>query len=343
MAAIACQARNIPREARAPLVKISVKSRPMNYRSISDLTATIRANLHRLSPETDLIVGIPRSGMFAGSIVALTLNLPIVDLESFLANREIRGGERFAHARSTLRYPQDAKNPLILDDSIARGNARQLVRQRLIDAGWSRPLPFGVIYAAPQNKHLVDVYLELVPYPRAFEWNLMHLPLITECCVDIDGVLCVDPQPEENDDGAAYLRFLQSAATLVRPTFEIGYLVTSRLEKYRAPTEEWLASRGITYRHLHMLDLPTAAARRAAGAHATFKARIYREQKDSPLFIESERHQAHEIAQLAGKPALCFSSQELFQPGASLQKFQADTRRLRGKIFRRLRKILQRD
>jgi uncharacterized HAD superfamily protein len=313
----------------------------MNYRSVADLAATVRANLHKIPAGTDLIVGVPRSGMFAGTLVGLLLNLPVVDLESFIANSEIMGGERFAASRAAMRFPREAKQPLIMDDSIARGHALIRVRQRLAESGWDRPIPFAVVYAAPQNRTEVDVWLDLVPYPRAFEWNLMHLPLITECCVDIDGVLCLDPREEENDDAGAYLKFLQSANSLVLPTFEIGHLVTSRLEKYRAPTEDWMSRHGVKFRHLHMLNLPNAEARKRAAAHGAFKAEVYKAQKDSPLFIESERHQAVEIAHRSGKPVLCFSTQELITPDVSLQRLQADGRRLRGKIVKRLRRILK--
>ena len=56
----------------------------MNYRSVNDLNHCIVANLHRLPRDIDLVVGIPRSGVLAASLIALHLNLPLVDLDGFI-------------------------------------------------------------------------------------------------------------------------------------------------------------------------------------------------------------------------------------------------------------------
>jgi uncharacterized HAD superfamily protein len=170
--------------------------------------------------------------------------------------------------------------------------------------------------------------------PRVFEWNVMHREFLLECCVDIDGVLCVDPTPEQNDDGDRYLDFLAQTQPRFLPTCQIGHLVTSRLEKYRPATIDWLHRHGIEYRHLHMLDLPDGQIRRMLNAHAGFKAQVYRKARKTSLFIESERPQAIEIAQLSGKPVLCFSSQELFQPGMSLALIEHKGRKLAYQLAR---------
>ncbi|WP_287086264.1 hypothetical protein [Mesorhizobium sp.] len=44
------------------------------------------------------------------------------------------------------------------------------------------------------------------------------------------------------DDGPAYEKFLSEALPLFGPTRKIGWLVTSRLEKYRNHTGAWLQS-----------------------------------------------------------------------------------------------------
>ena len=56
----------------------------MNFRTISDLNKTINDNLHRIPQDIDIVVGVPRSGMLAASIISLLLNLPLSDLESFI-------------------------------------------------------------------------------------------------------------------------------------------------------------------------------------------------------------------------------------------------------------------
>jgi uncharacterized HAD superfamily protein len=157
---------------------------------------------------------------------------------------------------------------------------------------------------------MVDFHFEVCRLPRAFEWNFMTNPILESACVDIDGVLCVDPTPEQNDDGPAYESFLDSAAPLHRPSRRIFALVTSRLEKYRVQTEKWLAGQNIEYGHLHMMDVPDMATRRRLGNHADFKAAFYAKSK-ARLFIESEPRQALRIAEMTDKPVLCVSNCEM--------------------------------
>ncbi len=159
---------------------------------------------------------------------------------------------------------------------------------------------------------------EVVPQPRMFQWNVMHHWFLGQSCVDIDGVLCADPTNEENDDGPAYEKFLRGALPLHRPSRKIGYLVTSRLEKYRPQTEAWLARHGVQYGKLVMLDLPSKKERQRQSAHGTFKADFFRN-SDAVLFIESEYDQALKIANAAGKAVLCWETQEIVSP-SSLQE-----------------------
>jgi uncharacterized HAD superfamily protein len=171
---------------------------------------------------------------------------------------------------------------------------------------------------------------------------LFHRNELAQCCVDIDGVLCNDPTHEENDDGPRYLRFLESATPLARPTYRIGHLVTSRLERYREPTVRWLAAHGIQFDQLHMLDLPTAEERRRRGSHASFKAQVFRSIDTAELFIESDPQQAIEIARLAGKPVLDYTSQRLAEPVWNAALLAQSYANLRHRIFNRLQRAFAR-
>lgn len=291
----------------------------MNYRSIADLSRVIREGAHKVPADVDLIVGIPRSGMLPANMLALHLNRKVCDLSSFLGNLPIMHGYTRQSSHAQLNFPQDAQHILVIDDSVNSGASMEAAKGLMEKAVAGKRVTYSAAYATADSTHKVDIHFEVVPQPRAFEWNLMHRSLLDECCVDIDGVLCHDPLPEENDDGAAYRKFLLGARPLVVPTYPVGHLVTSRLEKYREETMAWLSMRGIVYRHLHMLDLPDAATRRNLGAHGIFKASIYASLTDARLFIESEPYQALEISRKAGKPALCYSNQTLYSPGFSYQ------------------------
>ena len=133
---------------------------------------------------------------------------------------------------------------------------------------------------------------------------------IENSCVDIDGVLCVDPTQEENDDGERYRFFLEHATPKIIPTRKIKYLVSSRLEKYREETENWLATNKVAYEKLFMMD-STAEERRKKGLHAVFKSEVYK-QSDCWLFIESEPWQAAHISKETGKLVYCIKDNRFY-------------------------------
>jgi uncharacterized HAD superfamily protein len=161
----------------------------------------------------------------------------------------------------------------------------------------------------------VDIAFEICPLPRFFEWNFMHHSALRNACVDIDGVLCRDPVPEENDDGPRYREFMSSVPPLHVPTVLVRTIVTCRLEKYRAETTEWLARHGVQYTELVMLDLPSKAERIRLGGHARFKAEVFRA-RPSRIFIESSVGQAFRIADLARKPVFCVESSSIVFPSS---------------------------
>jgi uncharacterized HAD superfamily protein/hypoxanthine phosphoribosyltransferase len=289
----------------------------MQYRSIADMNATIARSLHRLPGDIDLVVGIPRSGILAANLVSLTANIQMTDLDSFVAGKVFSSGitKRSAALGRTL---AEMRRVLILDDSINGGSAMREARVKAAAAGIPRDrLIFAAVYGTYERYEEADLVFEVVPQPRLFQWNVMHHKFLGQSCVDIDGVLCVDPTNEENDDGPAYVQFLQEARPFYVPTRKIAALVTSRLEKYRPQTEAWLTKRGIQYDQLVMLDLPSKEERQRLAAHGRFKAEVYR-RSDAVLFIESEHDQAVNIAKLSGKPVLCVETQEMFTPTSAL-------------------------
>lgn len=144
-----------------------------------------------------------------------------------------------------------------------------------------------------------------------FEWNYLHHKLLENACFDIDGVLCNDPTPEQNDDGKKYIEFIRNAPLRVTPTFKIGYLVTSRLEKYRKDTEYWLKKNNIQYEHLIMMQFKTKEERIKSGSHGKFKGENYKKFENTNLFVESELHQAVEFAEISGKVVFCTENQSV--------------------------------
>jgi uncharacterized HAD superfamily protein/hypoxanthine-guanine phosphoribosyltransferase len=286
----------------------------VNYRSVVNLSESIQKNLHKLPSDIDLIVGVPRSGMLAGCLMALYLNLNVCELDGYKRNELLQKGATRKTRHDWIKYPSDAKHVLIVDDSIDSGLSIKMVKEKLKGVTYGSKTTFCAIYSSTENHEGVNIYFELVKLPRVFEWNLMHRPALSQYCLDVDGVLCLDPSEHENDDGILYRKFLENAKPLMIPSFPVGHLVTSRLEKYRAETEQWLDRHNIEYRNLHMLDLPDAATRRRLACHAKFKSEVYKSLDEAQLFVESATSQAKEIARLAGKPVLSFEDQVIYRP-----------------------------
>jgi uncharacterized HAD superfamily protein/adenine/guanine phosphoribosyltransferase-like PRPP-binding protein len=310
----------------------------MRYKSIADLAADTRANLFKVPADVDLIVGVPRSGLLAASLLGLLLNRKFCDVAAFVENRRLEAGTRTVGGPELV-VPQDARRVLVMDDSVGTGAAMRTVREVVGAASPGARVLYGAAYVAPSATSLVDLFFEVVPLPRIFEWNLFHRGEMERFCVDIDGVLCPDPTDGENDDGRRYREFVLQATPLVRPSQRIGHLVTSRLERYRAETERWLDQAGIAYEHLHMLDLPSAMERRRRRVHASYKADVYSRLPDALLFIESDTAQANEIARLSGRPVLDYGRQFLVQPPYNAAWASSQARSLPRRIARRLRTL----
>ncbi len=284
----------------------------MNYRSIADMNRIILRRLHILPRDFDLIVGVPRSGMLPANLLALYLNKPYTDIHSFLNGRIYSAGERGKNF--------DLKNVrkiLVVDDSVASGSALKEVKDLLAPVSETYTLQFCAVFIAPGREKGVDYFFETVPLPRCFQWNVFNHSLLSKACFDIDGVLCPDPTPEQNDDGEKYRAFLLNTPPLFIPGSKVGAIVTSRLEKYRPETERWLKQHRIQYDQLVMLDLPDMAARQKANSHSEHKARVYQSGAWS-LFVESDDQQARAINQLTGKPVLCTADFEMVFNSESL-------------------------
>ena len=87
----------------------------MHYRSISDMNDAIVRGLHRLPRDIDLVVGVPRSGILAATLVSLSANIPMTDLDSFLTGRIYTSG--VTKRRAALdRKVSEMRKVLVIDD-----------------------------------------------------------------------------------------------------------------------------------------------------------------------------------------------------------------------------------
>ena len=311
----------------------------MNYRSIDDLTTLIFNNIAKIPHDVDLIVGIPRSGLLVANYIALLMNKPLTDVDGFIEGRILENGHTKNNS-ANIKCIEECRKILVVDDSVASGESINSCKSKFINRSTSFQIVYCAAYVLPSSKDIVDIYFEVLGDPRLFEWNIFHQPAtLKKMCFDIDGVLCNDPTPKQNDDGILYKEFLQNALPKIIPSGCIGSIVSSRLEKYRPETELWMKKNGIEYEHLILLNA-TAEERKNNNLHAIFKAEYYKKSK-AVLFVESEERQAIEINNISGKPVFCIEN-KIFYSGDRKYKMRFETKsNIRGFLrrFKLLRTI----
>ena len=279
----------------------------IHFRSVTDMDMLIRGNLSNI-PTVDCVVGVPRSGMLPATLIALYLGKPLIPIEQLSKGVSIGFSERLPALHFINRV-------LVVDDSCDSGNAMRKVKNYMSELGLNKfSFIYCAVYATQQaiDGKEIQFYFEKVDQPRVFEWNILDHNILQNSCVDMDGVLCADPMPYENDDGEMYSVFLENAQPKFIPHYTIGAIVTCRLEKYRPQTEEWLRKHNVKYQHLYMMNYPNAVARQQQGRYAEFKAEIYAK-SHAVLFVESDIHQAQRVWTITTKPVYCVSSNTFYQ------------------------------
>ncbi len=282
----------------------------INFVTFNMLNKLMLQNLHRIPHDIDVVVGVPRSGMILANMIACQLNKPLTDVAGVIGSRLFDSGVSKIKT-DWVRDFSTVKKILVVEDSVYLGTSINKVKQRLALVNVEKI--YLAAFVLPESANIVDLYFAVVPPPRMFEWNFMHHALLKNCCLDFDGVFCQDPTPEQNDDGENYRNFILNAEPKLIPSCPVGYIVTSRLQKYLEETRLWLKRYKIQYEGLIMLNLESAEQRRALGIHADFKAKVYQELKNSPLFIESEARQAKKIAQLTKKDVFCVENSTIYR------------------------------
>jgi len=275
----------------------------LNIESLSDLTISIERSLHKiLAMKIDAIVGIPRSGLLAANILALRLNIPVLTLDEF--EKMGRDLALFDQRVSRGAKKNSIHKILVMDDSINSGEKMRQVMKSLAHHMDRFDIKFSAIYSTAEMAQKLDLVFKIVPQPRVFEWNFFHHMFASDFLYDLDGVLCVDGAGEDDEDLAPYINHIANVRPKYIPTQTLGAIVTSRLEKHRAVTEEWLFKNNIKYKILIMCNLDSASERRRLALHGKFKAYAYLKY-GGRLFIESELWQAKEIAKISSKPVFC--------------------------------------
>lgn len=250
----------------------------------------------------DLIVAVPRSGMFIGSLIALKLGRG-------LTTPELLQQGRYWHSSLVKgRLPLDGTNHILLvDDSMDTGRAMSKAFEQIRSFNSEIQISKACLIAREDTKSRLELYHRVLLPPRVFEWNILHRKIASyfghgTLAVDMDGVLCSDCPPGVDDDEKLYLEWISSARPYLIPEFEIDAIVTNRLERYRQPTEEWLQKHNVRYNKLYLWDVPSKTERR--GDFSAHKIDVLLQIKPD-MYWESTSEQSREIWENTRIPTLC--------------------------------------
>ena len=114
----------------------------MKYITINDLSETIRKNIWKIPRDIDFIIGVPRSGMIGASIIASYLNVPLIDVDSFLNGSKPWGGLRLEYF--TKAHIKTNK-VLVIDDTVSSGRAMNEVKNKLVNVSFDTILKAKVM------------------------------------------------------------------------------------------------------------------------------------------------------------------------------------------------------
>lgn len=270
-----------------------------------------------LPPDIVGIVGIARSGLLPASIVAMQLHRPMLVLEPRGGTvHPVYGGWRLDV--SPIPVPESGRWAVI-DDTTLTGNSIRHARaiMRTSDANKVRCI-YCSVYCNPSAHVKPDLYVRELPWPHILEWNVFNSIVSQSMACDFDGVLCHDCPPHLDDDGDKYVEWMKS----VRPKYlprrtAIPLIVTARLERYRADTEAWLAAWGIKCDELIMGPWGSKQ-NRTVDAVIRLKAEHYQRFLKRPayppphIFVESDPHQAEQIAALSSGLVVCPTAARCF-------------------------------
>lgn len=289
----------------------------MKYITISDLSNTIRKNIWKVPHDIDFVIGIPRSGMIAASIISSYLNVPLIDINGFLNGIKPYGGNRLKFYKT-----KNTNKVLVIDDTISSGMSMLNTKDKLKKYNDKYNFIYSAIYLeALDGKNVIDFYFENIENYRKenfcnwiiYEWNIFHhYPQFMEKCLyDIDGVFNIEPPDERNEK--EYLNYIQNATPLFIPSSKIGGIMTYRLIKNKEITENWLRDNGIQYNELLMFNANSWEERNNSGITSEmYKGNYYKDNSNYQLFIESSDYQAKRIAEISNKPVYCVDTNKMY-------------------------------
>lgn len=289
-------------------LKRNLKGNKLKFVTVDHATIWTQEWVKTFPRQYDLIVGVPRSGIFVASIVALKLGKGLTTPD------HLQQGKYWHSKRIKEKLALDKTNhALVVDDALDSGRAMNRAVDTIRAFNNEIEISRASLIVREESKGMVDLYHKVIEPPRTYEWNILHRKIASHfghgrLAVDLDGVLCENRPVGMADDEIAYVDWLSNARPYLIPAFEIDDIVTCRPEKYRQQTEAWLKKHSVRYKELHMLDVPSGSERRRRYArHKIDKLLIIK----PDMFWESNWDQSQSIWNEVRIPTLCIDNMTL--------------------------------
>ena len=249
----------------------------IQYLPLAQIVQDTHKWIEKIPSDFDVVIGIPRTGMFPACIIACELGKPLTTPDLYCNDVLWMSQESEAHNNVLKKYGR----VLLVDDS---GCGLRTVNHVITQIRVAHPetdIKVAVLYPCEQCIPKIDYWYK--PYvdgesPRHF-LNLMHHDDVSTA-IDMDGVLCEDYNVSRD-----YNEFLKNARPYRIPIYEVQCIITGRPESCREITKQWLEKYHVRYQRLHMWG--------GKEDMGTFKARILLHEKPF-RYIESSDHLARE-------------------------------------------------
>lgn len=287
--------------------------------SAQQLQTDIKTLVSKIPGDVTAIAGVARSGLSVATMVAMYLHLPILTIRQTMGDVQPTGnGWRLG---GNKHIDPKTERVLVVDDTVMTGNSLRAI-EPLVKQQFGPNTQTAAVYVNPGAKKKPDIWAVDLGWPHLLEWNLFNSILSPNMATDFDGVICHDCSVGQDDDGAGYLDFIRNAKPLyLSRKVPIPLIVTARIEKYRAETEDWLRRHGVRFDRLVMHPANTLRERMRDDI-AAYKARHFgewaRKHKPKPPpvgFIESDDRQARRIASISGRMVICPATAAVYGGG----------------------------
>lgn len=243
----------------------------------------------------DLLIRVPRAGLMFANFMAMQLSIPLSTPE-LLPN--------FWPSSAKVREDGPIRNILIVEDMTAFGTQIIPLKKKVQELFPQAIVHVGAVYS-PEGGIKLDSYGARINDRSITEWDFLNEKVYENVAVDMDGVLCQDCPSGLTED--QFVQWMQTAVPYLIPRFRVQTIITSRLEKYRPITDQWLTNNGAQYYQLLMDPSKTLSERDLIG----WKVHCINWRKPH-VFIESDNRTAQEIHWKTGIPVICVSTMEIY-------------------------------